>query len=103
MEVQTGTEESRDISANDMVSKMSIMEELESFVFCDHIGQMKTVPIQLDYDQMFKPMQTPYHPPPLHYKEKLSQHLAYLRKEGVITDADPRQLYDCVLNVVISD
>ena len=64
---------------------------------------IKTDPLQLDYDKKFRPTQPPYHPTPIHFREKLSKHLEYLHEEGVITDVDPRQTYDCVLNVVITE
>ena len=103
--VQVLTEQGREeeISAGEKAKTMSIVEEFQGSVFTGHIGKIKTEPIHLDYDQKFKPTQPPYHPTPLHYRDKLSKHLEHLREEGVITDVDPRQTYDCVLNVVISE
>ena len=92
-----------EMSAGEKAKTMSIVEEFQGSVFTGHIGNIKTDPILLDYDKKFKPIQPPYHPTPIHYRDKLSKHLEHLREEGVITDVDPRQTYDCVLNVVISE
>ena len=40
---------------------------------------------------------------PIHYQKPISDLLAFLRSEGVITDMDPRKSYDFVMNVVITN
>ena len=60
-------------------------------------------PIHLEYDPTFKPTQPPFHNVPLPYQPQLSDHLIFLREQGVITDVDPRNTYECVMNVVITD
>jgi hypothetical protein len=40
---------------------------------------------------------------PVHYQDRLSELLQFLREQGVITDVDPRKSYGCVMNVVITD
>ena len=73
-------------------------------VFDDNkIGKLKKEPIHLEYDPTFKPTQPPFHNVPLHYQPQLSDHLIFLREQGIITDVDPRNTYECVMNVVITD
>ena len=103
VQVITGKEAQVEAPASEIAKTMLIVDQYKGSVFNNHIGLIKTDPIKYNFDPKFKPTQPPYHPVPLHYKDKLSQHLAYLREEGVITDVDPRQPYDCVLNVVITD
>ena len=39
----------------------------------------------------------------IHYQKAVSDLLAFLQSEGVITDVDPRKTYDDVTNIVITD
>lgn len=96
--VQVLTEQSKEeeMSAGKEAKTMSIVEEFPGSVFTGHIGKIKTDPLKLDYEKNIKPTQPPYHPVPIHYRDKLSRHLEYLCEEGVITDVKTRQTYDCV-------
>ena len=40
---------------------------------------------------------------PIHYQPGVSKLLDFLRSQEVITDVDPRNHYECVMNVVITD
>ena len=40
---------------------------------------------------------------PYHYQDRLSDHLAKLKKDGVIVDVNPAEPIDCVLNIAISE
>ena len=51
----------------------------------------------------FQPKQPTFRNIPVHYQDKVSDLLQFLREQGVITDVDPRKSYDCVMNVVITD
>ena len=103
VEVITQKEAQEQVPASEIAKTMLIVDQFKGSVFNNHIGLIKTDPIKYNFDPKIKPTQPPYHPVPLHYRDKLSKHLQYLREEGVITDVDPRQPYDCVLNVVITD
>ena len=80
-----------------------IVDQYKSSVFNGHVGKMKQEPIHLDYVEGFHPKQPPYRPIPIHYQKKVSDHLEFLRQEGVIEDVDPKESYECVMNVVITD
>ena len=67
------------------------------------VGKIKTKPIHLEYEKDFKPEQPPFRNIPIHYQERTSELLKFLRQQKVITDADPRKSYDCIMNVVITD
>ena len=67
------------------------------------IGCMKIPPIHLDYNNDFKPKQPSFRNIPFFYQEQVSNLLKFLREEKVITDVDPRESYDCVMNVVVTD
>jgi hypothetical protein len=67
------------------------------------IGCMKIPPIHLDYNNDFKPKQPSFRNIPFFYLEQVSNLLKFLREEKVITDVDPRESYDCVMNVVVTD
>ena len=103
MQVLTEQRKEEEMSAVEKAKTMSIVEEFKGSVFTGHIGKIKTDPLKLDYDSKIKPIQLPYHPIPTHYRDKLSRHPEHLREEGVITNVDPRQTYDCVLNVIITE
>ena len=80
------------------------MERYKGSVFDDtKIGCMKIPPIHLDYDDDFKPKQPSFRNIPFFYQEQVSNLLKFLKEEKVITDVDPRESYDCVMNVVVTD
>lgn len=91
------------VSTMDMAKTQAIIDEYTGSVFTQHVGLIKTNPVKLEMDPKFKPTQPPHHQIPLNYRHKVSKHLQFLREEGVITDVDPRQAHECVLNVVITD
>ena len=82
----------------------SLVEKFRDLVFDDDkVGCIKIEPIHLEYAKDFKPKQQPFRNIPFHYQEDVSKLLDFLREQGVITDVDPRDSYDCVMNVVITD
>ena len=92
------------ISAQSRKEITELVERYKGSVFDDRrIGLMKVEPIHLDYDPGYKPKQPTFRNVPVYYQDKLSDLLQFLRKQGVITDVDPRKSYDCVMNVVITD
>ena len=64
---------------------------------------MNTDPTHLEYDDKFVPEQPRFRNIPMHYRQEVSKHLKFLREQKVITDVDPRNSYECVMNVVITD
>ena len=81
-----------------------LVNRYKGSVFNDtKIGCMKIQPIHLDYDTDFKPQQPSFRNIPFFYQEQVSKLLRFLKEEKVISDVDPRQSYDCVMNVVITD
>ena len=54
-------------------------------------------------DQTVPPVSAPYRSVPHHYREKLSEHLNELRKEGKIEDVDPNEHCQWVFNVFITE
>ena len=81
-----------------------VVNRYKGSVFNDtKIGCMKIQPIHLDYDADFKPRQPSFRNIPFFYQEQVSNLLSFLKEEGVISDVDPRQSFDCVMNVVITD
>ena len=81
-----------------------LVERYKGSVFDDtKIGCMKIPPIHLDYDDDFKPKQPSFRNIPFFYQEQVSNLLKFLKEEKVITDVDPRESYDCVMNVVVTD
>ena len=91
------------VPADEQARVLQLVDEFKGTVFTDKIGCMKTSPVVLDFDPKFKPTQPPFRPIPIHYREKISEHLQKLREEGVITDVDPRKPYECVMNTVITE
>ena len=57
----------------------------------------------MDYKADFSPRQPRYYNIPFHYQKPLSKLLQFLRTQGVISDVDPRNSYECIMNVVITD
>ena len=83
---------------------MKLVDRYQGLVFDDNkVGCIRTKPIHLDYEEEFKPKQPPFRNFPIHYQGEVSKLLEFLRTQGVITDVDPRESYDCVMNVVITD
>eukprot|EP00111_Clytia_hemisphaerica_P002018 TCONS_00005710-protein len=83
---------------------MKLVDGYRGLVFDDNkIGCIRTKPIHLDYEGEFEPKQPPFHNVPIHYLGEVSKLIEFLRTQGVITDVDPRESYDCVMNVVITD
>ena len=91
------------VPADEQARVLQLVDEFKGTVFTNKIGCMKTSPVVLDFDPKFKPTQPPFRPIPIHYREKISEHLQKLREEGVITDVDPRKPYECVMNTVITE
>ena len=93
-----------DADPQEQAKTQTLVEKYRDLVFDDNkVGCLKIEPIHLEYDKDFKPKQQPFRNIPFHYQEDVSNLLDFLRKQGVITDVDPRNSYDCVMNVVITD
>jgi hypothetical protein len=102
--VQTAPPKSPNIPDNERRKCLDITEEYIGTVFHNKkVGQLQRKPAHLDFNENFKPTQQNYRPISLHYREKLSKLLKFLREEDVIEDVDPNNTYDCILNVVITD
>ena len=83
---------------------MAVVKEFEGSVFDDsRIGDIDAPPIHFEYDPDFVPVQPKFHNIPINYQPQLSKLLRFLREQGVISDIDPRESYECIMNVVISD
>lgn len=83
---------------------MDMIESFKGSVFADKkVGKLNCEPVSLPSDKNFKPVQPPFHNIPIHYQGKVSELLQFLRENDVITDVDPKEIIDCVLNVVITD
>lgn len=83
---------------------METVQEYKGTVFDDHkVGNLKTKPIHLEYDGNYIPDQPRFRNVPIHYQPEVSKLLKFLREEEVITDVDPRDSYECIMNVVITD
>ena len=81
-----------------------VVDRYKGLVFNEtKIGNLKTKPAHLNYDQAFKPVQPPYRKIPIHYQDEVSKLLKFLRQQGAVTDVDPRTTFDCVMNAVITD
>ena len=82
----------------------ALIDRFDGLVFSDdRIGHVNIKPIHLDYDPTFKPIQPPFHNTPIHYQPAVSDLLQFLREQGVITDVDPSDTHECVMNAVITD
>ena len=98
------------ITVSDSISKQGrekinkLIGRYKGSVFDDaKIGLMKIPSIHFDYDKNHQPKQPTFRNIPVYYQDKVSDLLRFLREQGVITDVDPRNSYDCVMNVVITD
>jgi hypothetical protein len=101
--VKTEKSQPVQIKEEDKAKAWKIVEGFKSSVFRPGIGLIKTSPIKLEHEEGFKPVQPPRRGVPYHYQERLSQHLALLRKEGAMEEVDPREPIDAVMNVVITE
>ena len=72
-----------------MEKTLHIVNKYKATFFGDRVGKVDTEPIDLYFDPKYKPIQPPFRPPPLHYQDKLSEHLEYLRRNDIIEDVDP--------------
>ena len=92
------------IPAAEREKVMKLVETYKSTVFDDRkIGKINTTPIHLEYDENFIPEQPRFRNVPIHYQPEVSKLLNFLREQGVITDVDPREAFECIMNVVITD
>ena len=103
VKIRTGNEKNTGITKEDRERTDAIVQRYSNSVFSNHIGKIKTDPVELQYGKGFKPIQPPRILVPFHYQERLARHLEKLREEEVIEDIDPREPIDCLLNVSISD
>ena len=104
VKIETAPQTPAEISDAGRKEINQLIDKYKGLVFKENgIGKMKCDPIHLDYDPVHKPSLPPFHNVPLHYQKEVSDHLEFLRCQGVITDVDPKKSYDCVMNVVITD
>ena len=101
--VNTGRDKLPRIDPKEKARAWGIVNAHRASVFRPGVGKIKMEPVVLEHEQGFRPVQPPRRPVPYHYRERLSQHLAMMRREGVIEDVDPREPIDAVLNLVITD
>ena len=96
-----------EIEKVDKVELEKVMETVGKFkgvVFNDQkIGKIDCEPIHLEYESDFKPEQPRFRNVPINYQPEVSKLLDFLRKQDVIEDVDPKDNYDCVMNVVVTD
>ena len=83
----------------DKAVAMKIVHKNTGPVFSDRTGLMKISPVKLEYEEGFVPTQPHRQIIPYAYQPKLSAHLRNLRRDKVITDVDPSEPIDCILNV----
>ena len=82
---------------------MRLVHKSTGSVFSDRTGRMKIPPVKLEYEEGFVPTQPHRQVIPHAYQPKLSAHLRNLRRDQVITDVDPSEPIDCILNVTICE
>ena len=103
-QVITHTIQNEPIPETEIEKVMETVNKFKGVVFDDKkVGKMKTKPIHLEYDNSFTPEQPRFRNVPIHYQPEVSQLLKFLREQGVITDVDPRNSFECVMNVLFSD
>ena len=103
VQVQTERPLVQPAPAEEQARVKHLVEEYIGTIFTERIRCIKTSPVMLDFDPKFTPTQPPYRPIPIHYRDKVSAHLQRLRDDRIITDIDPRETYDSVMNTVITE
>ena len=104
VKVETTRKTSAEMSKEGRKELEEIVDKYKGLVFDEKkIGKMKCEPIHLDYEKNFKPKQPNFHNIPIQYQKKVSELLDFLRQQNVITDVDPKESFDCVMNTVITD
>ena len=104
VEVVTNRPTSTNITENCIEQTMQLVELYKGSVFPEgKVGKVDCTPVSLPIDQNFKPNQPPFRNVPIHYQEKVSNLLQFLRENDVITDVDPKEINNCIMNVVITD
>ena len=104
VEVITSRPDTNTISQECRDRTMNMVETFKGSVFPEKkVGKLQCEPVDLPFDKSFKPIQPPFRNIPIHYQKKVSSLLQFLRENDVITDVDPKEINDCVLNVVITD
>jgi hypothetical protein len=68
-----------------------------------HWGPTKTDPVKFEFEKNFKPIQPQRRGVPYHLQGCLSNHLDIMRKEGAMEDINPREVVDCIMNLVITE
>ena len=101
--VRTGTKVLPRIDQKEKDRAWGIVNLHKVSVFMPGVGKIKVESVVLEHEQGFWPVQPPRRSVPYHYRERLSKHLAMMRREGVSEDVDPREPIDAVLNLVITN
>ena len=101
--VNTSKGQVEEIKQEDKAEAMSIVQKYHNTVFLPGIGCIKTDPIKFEFEKNFKPIQPHRRGIPYHYRDRLSQHLDMMRKEGAMEDVHPREVVNCTMNLVITD
>ena len=102
IEVDTHPEDNRTATETEIAEVMKTVQSYEGVVFNDNkVGKLITTPIHLEYDKEHIPEQPRFHNVPIHYQPEVSKLLKFLRQQNVITDVDPRDPYECIMNVVL--
>ena len=99
IKVSTEREKLYDIPESGKEAANNIVQEYAGLVFTDRIGNMKIPPVTLQYYIGFRPTQPQRYPVPYHYQDKLTEHLAKLKEEGIIEVVNPAKPVDCILNL----
>ena len=71
-------------------------------MFRPRVKKIKMDLVMLEHKLGFKPTQPPRHQVTYHYRDRLSKHIALMRKKGVVEDVNPREPIDAVLNLIIT-
>ena len=87
--IQTDRRTLEEIPKAEKEKTLHIVNKFKATFFGDRVGKVDTEPIDLYFKPKYKPIQPPFRPPPLHYQDKLSEHLEYLRRNDIIEDVDP--------------
>lgn len=102
--VITNRPEATTISKHWQDKTMQMVNSFKGLVFSEEkVGKLVCDPVSLPSDQSYKPTQPPFRNIPIHYQQKVSNLLKFFRENDVITDVDPKEINECVLNVVITD